>query len=114
MVGTRLGKQADGAVVEQRDTWKQADGWREPAEGWGPWRDTRAVAMPASNAGVADNAWRPSIHRFGRVIPDEVARLLATPLRPGEKLPAPRFAAPRVTEGVQTHHPQPHASGRIT
>jgi ketosteroid isomerase-like protein len=26
---------ADGLVVEQRDTWNQADGRREPPEGWG-------------------------------------------------------------------------------
>jgi hypothetical protein len=25
----------DGLVVEQRDTWNQADGRREPPEGWG-------------------------------------------------------------------------------
>ncbi|HYN64449.1 MAG TPA: nuclear transport factor 2 family protein [Candidatus Limnocylindrales bacterium] len=27
---------ADGLVVEQRDTWNQADGRREPPDGWGP------------------------------------------------------------------------------
>ena len=26
---------ADGLVVEQRDTWNQADGRREPPDGWG-------------------------------------------------------------------------------
>jgi hypothetical protein len=26
---------ADGLVTEQRDTWNQADGLREPPEGWG-------------------------------------------------------------------------------
>lgn len=26
---------ADGQVVEQRDTWNSSDGWREPPQGWG-------------------------------------------------------------------------------
>jgi hypothetical protein len=26
---------ADGLVIEQRDTWNQADGRREPSQGWG-------------------------------------------------------------------------------
>jgi ketosteroid isomerase-like protein len=36
LVGTSVLRfDADGLVVEQRDTWNQADGRREPPEGWG-------------------------------------------------------------------------------
>ena len=36
LAGTSVLKfDADGLVIEQRDAWNQADGRREPPEGWG-------------------------------------------------------------------------------